>query len=267
MESAGKSDLGQIRKNNEDCYFVGQEIGLFLVADGMGGHRSGEVASRLACDIISNNLKHKSIDSKAKTMYGEANTSLSEDSNNLLSAIRLANRMIYEAGANTVQNRGMGTTIVAVLVREKSYTIAWVGDSRIYLVRHGRLQQLTTDHSLVQEQMNKGLISSEQAETSEFKNVLTRAMGTSEEVEVDIAETNSFDGDYLLLCSDGLTRMVPDQLILETINKYQQPQNICDELINLANKAGGRDNITAIVINNKEESFLKKFIKSVANLS
>jgi len=267
MEFAGKSDLGLVRKNNEDCYFTGPEIGLFLVADGMGGHKSGEVASRLACDIISNNIKHKYLDAKAKTIYGEANPSISDDSNNLLSAIRMANRMIYEAGANNAQNNGMGTTLVAVLIREKSYTIAWVGDSRIYLVRHGRMQQLTTDHSLVQEQVNKGLISSEQAETSEFKNVLTRALGTSEEGEVDIAETNSFAGDYLLLCSDGLTRMVPDQQILETIKKYGQPEAICDELISLANKAGGRDNITAVVINNKEDNFLKKIIKSVANLS
>jgi protein phosphatase len=267
MEFAGKSDLGLVRKNNEDCYFTGPEIGLFLVADGMGGHKSGEVASRLACDIISNNIKHKYLDAKAKTIYGEANPSISDDSNNLLSAIRMANRMIYEAGANNAQNNGMGTTLVAVLIREKSYTIAWVGDSRIYLVRHGRLQQLTTDHSLVQEQLNKGLISSDQAETSEFKNVLTRALGTSEEVAVDIAETNSFAGDYLLLCSDGLTRMVPDQLILETIKKHEQPEAICDELINLANKAGGRDNITAVIINNKEDNFLRKFIKSVANLS
>ena len=266
MEFAGKSDLGQVRKNNEDCYYLGPEIGLFLVADGMGGHKSGEVASRLACDIISNNIKYKSIDNKAKTIYGEANPSLSNDSNNLLSAVRLANRMIFEAGSNNVQNHGMGTTLVAVLIRDKSYTIAWVGDSRIYLVRHGRIQQITTDHSLVQEQVNKGLISSEQAETSEFKNVLTRALGTSEEVEVDIAETNSFAGDYLLLCSDGLTRMVPDQQILETIKTFVQPEAICDELINIANKAGGRDNITAVVINNEQDNFFKKFIKSVANL-
>jgi len=267
IEFSAASDMGKVRTNNEDTFAADEDNGIFIVADGMGGHKSGEVASRLACDIISNNIKHKYLDAKAKTIYGEANPSISDDSNNLLSAVRLANRMIYEAGANNAQNNGMGTTLVAVLIREKSYTIAWVGDSRIYLVRHGRIQQITTDHSLVQEQVNRGLISSEQAETSEFKNVLTRALGTSEDVEVDIAETNSFAGDYLLLCSDGLTKMVPDRLILETINKYDQPEAICDELISLANKAGGRDNITAVVINNKEDNFWKKFIKSVANLS
>jgi protein phosphatase len=271
MQFAAKSDMGQVRKNNEDSYFTDPETGLFLVADGMGGHKSGEVASKMACEIISSYVikafEGVSPDGHAKTVYGEADPAVSDASNSLLSAIRLANRMIFEASSSSAENRGMGTTLVSVLVRERSYTIAWVGDSRIYLVRHGLLQQLTTDHSLVQEQLNKGLISSDQAETSEFKNVLTRALGTSEEVAVDIAETIAFEDDYLLLCSDGLTRMVPDHLILETIKKFENPGNICDELISLANKAGGRDNITAVVISNKEDNFWKKFIKSVANLS
>jgi len=269
MQYAAKSDMGRIRKNNEDSYFADPETGLFLVADGMGGHSSGEVASKMACEIISGDVKTSldAADGKAKTIYGETNPAVSDASNSLLSAIRLANRMIFEAGAGQAQNHGMGTTLAAVLIRNKTYTIAWVGDSRVYLVRHGLLQQLTSDHSLVQEQINKGLISSEQAEASEFKNVLTRALGASEDVEVDVAETAALEGDYLLLCSDGLTRMVADRLILETIKKCEDPENICGELIGLANKAGGRDNVTAVVISNKEENFWKKFMKSVANLS
>jgi PPM family protein phosphatase len=221
----------------------------------------------MACDVISRNVKNyleknKSAD-RTQVMFGENNPQISEPANNLVSAVRLANRVIFEASRNYSQNHGMGTTLAALLAVEKSYIIAWVGDSRIYLVRHGLLQQLTTDHSLVQEQVNKGIISSDEAESSEFKNILIRALGTAAEVNVDAVETLSFEDDYLILCSDGLTRMVPDRVMLETVKKYGAPESICAELIGLANEAGGRDNITAIVISNKSDNFWKKFIKSV----
>lgn len=271
MQFAAKSDMGRVRTNNEDSFFTEPEIGLFIVADGMGGHKSGEIASKMACDIVSKNLKTllKAVEvaDKTQVIYGENNPQISKPANSLLSAIRLANRVIYEASVSYSQNQGMGTTIVALLARDNSYIISWVGDSRIYLVRHGQIQQLTTDHSLVQEQVNKGLITNEQAETSEFKNVLTRALGTSEEVQADAAETPAFEDDYLILCSDGLTRMVPDAVILETVKKHDNPEAVCAELIELANKAGGRDNVTAVVLNNKPENFWKKFMKSVAKIS
>ena len=270
IEFAVKSDMGLVRTNNEDSFFTGPATGLFIVADGMGGHNSGEVASKMACEIISNNLKTALEKSEAsgqtQIIYGGNNPSVSAPANNLLSAIRLANRVIFEASQNNAKNTGMGTTVAAVLARGKSYIIAWVGDSRIYLIRHGQIQQLTADHSLVQEQVTKGLISNDQAEASEFKNILTRAVGTAEEVEVDVAETPCFDNDYLILCSDGLTRMVPDQAILETVKTYQTPEKICPELIALANKAGGRDNITAIALFNKPENIWSKLIKSVAKI-
>ena len=270
MEFAAKSDMGKVRTNNEDSFFVEPEIGLFIVADGMGGHASGEVASKMACEIISKNLKTSLANNddtdKTQVIFGENNPGISKPANSLLSAIRLANRVIYEASTTMSQNQGMGTTLVAVLARDNSYIISWVGDSRIYLARHGQLQQLTSDHSLVQEQVNKGLITNEQAETSEFKNVLTRALGTAEEVQADIAETPAFEDDYLILCSDGLTRMVSDQIILDTIKKYDNPDAICNELIDLAIKAGGRDNVTAVVLSNKADNFWKKFMKSVAKI-
>jgi len=265
-----KSDLGRVRTNNEDSFLAEPQLGLFLVADGMGGHNSGEVASKMACEVIAGNLKtaleRSKEDDGTRVMLGENNPGVSEPANILLSAVRLANRVIFEASRDYAKDHGMGTTLVALLVRDRSYVIAWVGDSRIYLVRHGQIQQLTTDHSLVQEQLSKGLISNEQAETSEFKNVLTRALGTAGDVEVDIAETPAFEDDYLILCSDGLTRMLPDQLILETVKRCADPESICVELVELANKAGGRDNVTALVVCNKSENFWKKFLRSVAKI-
>ena len=270
IQFSAKSDIGRVRTNNEDSFFADPDIGLFLVADGMGGHNSGEVASKMACEIISKNLKtalEKSPDADTtRVIFGENNPQVSEPANNLISAIRLANRVIFEASQNYTQNHGMGTTLVAALIRNKSYVISWVGDSRIYLVRHGQIQQLTTDHSLVQEQINRGIITNEQAEASEFKNILTRALGTAENVDAEIAETPTFVGDFLLLCTDGLTRMLPDSVILETVKKHNDPEAICDELIKLANDAGGRDNVTALVISNAPDNFWKKFLGSVAKI-
>ncbi len=270
IQFAAKSDTGKVRTNNEDSFFADPETGLYIVADGMGGHNSGEVASKMACEIISKNFKaaleKSKLPDKTMLIFGTRDPRLSEKENNLLSAVRLANRVIYEASVKYSKDQGMGTTVVAALISDAAYTISWVGDSRIYLIRHGQIQQLSTDHSLVQEQVSKGLISSEQAETSEFKNVLTRALGTAEDVVADVAETPVFEGDCLLLCSDGLTRMLPDQVILDTVKKNDDPENICAELIDLANKAGGKDNITALVISSGPDNFWKKFIKTIAKI-
>ncbi|MBN1824079.1 MAG: Stp1/IreP family PP2C-type Ser/Thr phosphatase [Endomicrobiales bacterium] len=268
IEFSAKTDVGNVRTNNEDSLFTDRELELYIVADGMGGHNSGEVASRMACEITSKNFKDSLTRSKksdaTQVMYGENNPNISQAANHLISAIRLANRVIYEASQGYSQNQGMGTTLVALHSEDNHYHIAWVGDSRIYLFRHGHLQQLTVDHSLVQEQVDKGLISSADAEQSEFKNILTRALGTSEDVKVDTAEIEAFDDDYLLLCSDGLTRMVPDDKISEILKSAENCEEITTKLIELAKEAGGRDNITVIILQKKSENFWKKFLKSVA---
>src|SRR3989339_422032 len=260
-----KSDPGKVRTNNEDNFFTDPELGLFIVADGMGGHSSGEVASKMAKDVISANYKSALLKQRdtehTQVMFGQNNPALSESANHLVSSIRIANQVIYESSQAYPQNQGMGTTVVSVLVKDKSYVVAWVGDSRVYLIRHNQIQQLSTDHSLVQEQVTKGLISADQAEKSEFKNILTRALGAAETVEIDAVETPAFDGDYILLCSDGLTRMLSDQKILEIIQKAQRPDAICEELISAANEAGGRDNVTAVIIENKSENVWSKLIK------
>ncbi|MCB4792687.1 MAG: Stp1/IreP family PP2C-type Ser/Thr phosphatase [Elusimicrobia bacterium] len=254
LEFGSKTDLGKVRKNNEDNFTVDPAIGLFVVADGMGGHNSGEVASKIATDLIKNNLNQLMRKKTDQTGY----------SKHLLSSLQLANQAIYEASQNYKQNQGMGTTVVAVLSHDKMYTLGWVGDSRIYLVRHKNIQQLTTDHSLVQEQISKGLIKPEQAEFSEYKNILTRALGIAEKVEADVIEKPSLKDDYLILCTDGLTRAVSDAKILEVVMTIKDPQAICDKLVDLANENGGKDNCTVVVVYNKQENFFNRLLKSVA---
>jgi serine/threonine protein phosphatase PrpC len=268
LEYGAKTDLGQIRKNNEDNFYIDEKSDLFIVCDGMGGHNSGEVASKLAVDVISKNFtqsvdKQQNNPDATQVMFGENNPKISELANRLVSAIRLSNTVIFESSRNYPQNQGMGTTVVAVVSKGGTHTVSWVGDSRVYLVRHGQIQQLSVDHSLVQEQMNKGLITGSQAETSEYKNILTRALGAAENVEIDTLEIPSMEDDYVLLCTDGLTRMLPDDKLLEAVKKFERPQDICDNLIALANEAGGRDNVTAVVIHRKSENLWDKFIKAV----
>ena len=256
IEYGSRTDLGKVRKNNEDNLTIDPEIGLFIVADGMGGANSGEVASKMAVDIIRNNLRQHLIKKNEKTNYTA----------HLISSLELANQAIFEASQNYQQNKGMGTTIVAVLSHDKTYTFGWVGDSRIYLVRHNMIQQLTTDHSLVQEQVRKGLIKPEQAEFSEYKNILTRALGIAQNVEAEVLETPAFGNDYLILCSDGLTRGVSDAKMLEVVESLKEPQAISEKLVDLANEAGGKDNCTVVTIFKKQESLFNKILKSVVKV-
>jgi PPM family protein phosphatase len=268
IEYGLRTDVGKIRTNNEDSCFADAELGLYIVADGMGGHSSGEVASKMAIEVVRDNIKlanqkHKIEPDGTQVVFGQNNPKVSEKANHLISSIRLANTIIYEAARNYPQNAGMGTTIVSLLVQEKTYTIGWIGDSRVYLYRHNQLQQLTTDHSLVQEQINKGLITSEQAEKSEFRNILTRALGSSEKVEVDIVEIDALNDDYILLCSDGLTRMVSDEKLAEVFKNLIDPKEIANKVVELALEAGGRDNVTAITVYRKSENIWDKFMKVV----
>ncbi|OGS18327.1 MAG: hypothetical protein A3J83_06580 [Elusimicrobia bacterium RIFOXYA2_FULL_40_6] len=257
---AGKTDKGMKRQNNEDAYVIDEEIKLLVVCDGAGGQATGEVASKIATDVIPTQMRRALIN-KERTIFGEKNPNFSDETNFLASSIRFANQVIFEAARKYPQNSGMATTVVSVLVKDDTISYCNVGDSRIYLMREGTLKQLTNDHSLVMEQLRRGLITKEQAEKSEYTNILVRALGPNQNVEVDLQEMPAKEGDLLILCSDGLTHMTKDSEIFEKIKNDLVPEEICEKLVNLANDAGGKDNITVIAAKLiKEEGMLKNFV-------
>jgi serine/threonine protein phosphatase PrpC len=240
----GRTDKGLVRPNNEDNFYLNESTGLLVVADGMGGHASGEVASKMAVDVIRDYFKN--VQEGQAPIVGQYREDCSEITNQIGSAIRLANMAIYEAAKSDPKLKGMGTTIAAVLHNGNRLSIAHVGDSRIYLVRAGDIEQLTDDHSFVSEQVKRELITKEEAQKSDMKNILTRAVGIAPDVEIDFDELTLADRDILILCSDGLSSMVSDDDILSAATSVNNPVEACEKLIDMANKNGGRDNITVI---------------------
>ncbi len=246
VRAEGRTDTGVVREHNEDALLTATELGLFAVADGMGGHLAGEIASRMAVDVLHDYLQRSA--ESGQGLIGNIDKNHSPAANRLASGIRLANRVIHEAGQSNGAWRRMGTTIVAALVDGSRLALAHVGDSRGYLIRGRSIIQLTDDHSLVAEQQRQGLIPQEAAATSRLKNIITRALGEAPEVEVDLSELDIMDGDRILLCSDGLTNMVSDEAILGVIAGENDPGKACRMLIDKANENGGRDNITLVLI-------------------
>jgi protein phosphatase len=251
--SGGASDVGRVRSNNEDCYRLVQPLNLFVLSDGMGGEAHGEIASALAVETV---VKHcmESQSNPALPAYGEAQAGLSENTKRLASAVHFANRNIFQSAEDHPEQSGMGATITALWVNGGGLSIAHVGDSRAYLLRGGMLQQLTRDHSLVAEQVRRGILSANEAEQSDMQSVLLRALGTHSEVEVDSEEQALFPRDLLLLCSDGLTRMVTEPEIAGTLQAEMDPQKAAERLVALANENGGADNISVIVVKLENES-------------
>jgi PPM family protein phosphatase len=244
IKSVGLTDQGQVRKNNEDAVWVDEDLGLMIVADGMGGHNAGEVASGMAVTTIHDNFK-KLLDVRSA---GEiTNKQFSFETNCLGFCMRMANQMIFEAAKRYPQDSGMGTTCTAGLIKGDRLSVAHVGDSRCYLIRRGELEQLTEDHSLVTEQIKHGLITKDSQAALNFQNILTRSLGTQAEVRVDLDEHPLFPGDVLLLCSDGLGKELTDAQVLEIAVETPEPEKLARRLIELANAAGGRDNITVAV--------------------
>ena len=241
LTAAGKTDQGLVRANNEDNFYLDEKLGLLVVADGMGGHASGEIASQLAVNVIRDYFQGP------QKLIGNADPAFSETTNKLNCAVQLANQAVYEAAQSSPQLKGMGTTIVAVLLKRNKLSIAHIGDSRAYLIRAGNIDQLTDDHSMVNEQVKHDIISPAEAATSEMRNILTRALGISAETEADLDELTVFSDDILLLCSDGLTTMLSDEAIMDIISAAGNPAAACDLLINAANEHGGKDNITVAV--------------------
>jgi PPM family protein phosphatase len=247
MEFGARSDTGRVRENNEDSYRLSPELDLYVLSDGMGGQASGEVASRIATETIVAHCR-ASRRNPALPFIGGHLDGVSAASNRLASAIRLANREICDAARTSTSHRGMGATIVAVWFQHGRMTLAHVGDSRAYRFRSGQLEQLTKDHSFVAEQVRHGIISEHEADSSSMQSVLLRALGAESEVEIDVDEQLVIKGDTFLLCSDGLTRELSDVQISAVLSATNNAEEAAERLVDLANQAGGGDNVTVIVL-------------------
>jgi serine/threonine protein phosphatase PrpC len=243
LEGASLSHIGQVRQRNEDAvgFMDPRDPGvrktkgsIFVVADGMGGHRGGEIASQMAVDAV---------------ISGYYVSTADDPSAALAEALRAANRAIVKKARSDVSLYGMGTTCTALVVRRKEAFVGHVGDSRAYLMRDGTLRQLTEDHSLVGEMMRQGILSDDEARTHPRRNVITRSIGTHEELDIDTPSSPLAirEGDVFLLCSDGLTSLVAEKDLQAGLSS-KTPRAACDSLVDLANENGGKDNVTVVVV-------------------
>jgi len=246
--AAAKTDVGQKRQGNEDRFCLDPALGLYVVADGMGGHAAGEVASRLAVETIQEWMA-KYLNGTDATIVGPAAAGVSAEANFLLSSIRLANRIIFDSAKGRREYAGMGTTVVAVLTHGDRFVLAHVGDSRIYRIREDRIDQVSRDHSFVQEQVDSGVMSAAEAHQSQYRHMITRALGLKERVDVDLTEQPAQPGDVLLLCSDGLSDLLDDEDMLAAVRDHADDlDRACQALVDRANAKGGDDNITVLVV-------------------
>jgi protein phosphatase len=237
----GLTDIGRRRENNQDQLLVDDRHGVYAVADGMGGHAAGEVASQIAIEALE--------DAMSADSWHPGEASAQEIFERLEQAFKEGNRRICESVVSRGEWRGMGTTIVALVASGDRALIGHVGDSRAYLLRDGRLVRLTNDHSWVSEQVRLGLLTDEEAHKHPMRNIITRALGNREELEVDVTQEEFLPGDIYLLCSDGLSSMLSDEEIRRTLcDRPHDPENACKTLVELANERGGDDNITVVVL-------------------
>src|SRR3984957_8680766 len=250
--AAGMSDVGLQREHNEDSFVVLNEYDLFVVADGMGGHRAGDVASKIATETISEFFRTTANDDVTWPFHFDTN--LSEEENRLLTGIRVANRQIFERSTRSREYHGMGTTVVGAMFspRKKRMYIGHVGDSRCYRVRGGAIQLLTRDHSLINDYLLAMPDLTEEQRSELPKNVITRALGMQDQVVVDLQHDDPFPNDVYVLCSDGLSGMIPDEEIMKIVNSSPDIREGCKRLIARANESGGEDNITAVLIKIEE---------------
>lgn len=238
-----RTDTGRAREHNEDSFLVNDSLGLYLVADGMGGHAGGEVASRLAVEVIERELLRRREESP-ETFADPASDSVRDA---FVQAVETASREVFARSAAEPRLHGMGTTLTGLLLQGRTAWVAHVGDSRIYLMRGGQIRLLTEDHSLVHEQMRAGLLTPEEARHSHLRNIITRSVGFEARVPVDVSKEEVREGDLFLLCSDGLSNLVDDEEMLEFAESHP-PEQLPDVLVDLANARGGDDNITAVVV-------------------
>ena len=253
IASGGATDVGRVRTNNEDCFRIVVALNLFVLSDGMGGEAHGEIASAMAVETI---VKHcLDIETNpAARIVGPTQPNWSARTKRLSTAFHLANKNIFNSAEEHAEQHGMGATLTAAWIDGANLSIAHVGDSRAYLLRGGSLLQLTRDHSLVAEQVRRGILSPAEAEESDMQSVLLRALGAQAEIEVDAEEHTVFPRDVLLLCSDGLTRMVTEPEIAGTLQAETDPVRAAEKLIALANERGGPDNITVVIVRLDKDS-------------
>lgn len=235
FEYGAKSDQGIVRNSNEDIYVAMDLQGTFLVADGMGGHAAGEIASSMAAETVESFLEEEDRNSKTEVL--------------LQNAVQQANTRVYQAQMQKKEFRGMGSTLTVLALTENRFHVAHVGDSRAYLYRNGELRQLTQDHSVVWPLYENGILSKKDIAKHPQKNLITRSIGTYPQVEVDLQGDSASAGDIFLLCSDGLTDVVTDEDIGQNLSQNEaRPQDMADSLVDAAKRAGGPDNITVIVV-------------------
>jgi protein phosphatase len=259
VQVAGKTDVGCVRSNNEDFFGYDAAAGVFVVCDGVGGQAAGEVASQIGVHVVLDYFRGAA-EKGEYAVFGRVFAGVSPCANALGSAIQMANRSILDAASEDPACAGMSSTIVAGLVKGADVSIAHVGDSRIYLLRGDTIQQLTTDHSLVMEQVRLGMISVEDAERSAAQNLIVRALGAENEVEPDLADLAPEPGDILLFTSDGLTRHVGDSQIVSIVRQASSLDEACEALIQTAKDGGGSDNITCLLVRLVEQTWYRKLI-------
>jgi PPM family protein phosphatase len=246
LRSVAMSDTGKVREHNEDTIAIDNDIGLFVLADGMGGYNAGEVASGIAVKTIVN-LVREAV-AREDLEGTDKETGLVRPSIILRDAIYRANKIIHQTSKTQPQCEGMGTTVVACLFYDNRVSVAHVGDSRLYRLRNDRFEQITMDHSLLQELVDRGFYSQEEAQRATNKNYVTRALGVEPNVDVEINEHPVNRGDYYVLCSDGLSDMVEDDDIHLTINTFNANlDTVAKQLTQLANDNGGRDNVSVVM--------------------
>ena len=246
IEVAGNTHVGMKRNHNEDSFLLLPDEALFCVADGMGGHSSGEIASKIAVEEMAEFFKMTSRDQDATWPY-KMDKTRNYDENRLATGIKLANVRIYERASSEQKFRGMGTTIVSLFFNQAYAYVAHVGDSRVYFFRGGMLKQVTEDHSLLNDYLKAKKLSPEEIDAFPHKNVIVRALGMKDTVQVDISRLEPQDGDVFLLCSDGLSGMVTDAAIADVLTKQKDLTAACSQLIDLANANGGHDNVTCVL--------------------
>ena len=247
ITSGGVTDMGRVRTNNEDCYKIVEPLNLFVLSDGMGGEAHGEIASAMAVETVVNHCVDIESNPAARVI-GKVDPNWSARTRRLSSAVHLANKNIFKSAEEDPDRHGMGATLTAAWIDGAKLSIAHVGDSRAYLLRSGSLLQLTRDHSLVAEQVRRGILTAAEADESEMQSVLLRALGAQAEIEVDAEEHTLFPRDVLLLCSDGLTRMVTEPEIAGMLQAETDPTRASEKLVAFANERGGPDNISVVAV-------------------
>jgi protein phosphatase len=248
LEAYGQTDVGRRRKLNEDNYLVDSETNLYAVCDGMGGHNAGEVASKMSIETIESFIQKSHREKEITWPYG-LDVNLSFDGNRLKTALQLANKRVFKAADNREDYTGMGTTAVAALITENAMTLGSAGDSRCYMVRDAKLTQLTRDDSWVTSAWAEGILSSDEIERHPLRNVITKAIGAKEAIEIEVSEHKLQGGDIVFLCSDGLHAMINDEQILKVITPFPGTlEEAARKLIDAANEAGGKDNVSVVML-------------------